>query len=125
MAAKPEHLEHHQETEAETETETGETREVYLRDGRKLTVAAEGQHELVEIRGSGGQLELRIVLTEQGPILKMDAVRLELKAEEAVSIDSKRVEIHAQEEVAVTSDAEVNVEGKADVRVRGKMIWLN
>ena len=36
--------------------------------------------ELVEIRAASGQVELRIRLTEQGPVLHMEAVRLKLKA---------------------------------------------
>ena len=97
--------------------EDGETRDVYLRDGRTLTISGRSDGELVEIRGSSGQVEVRIVLTDKGPVLQMESVRLELRAEEAVEIASKRVEIKASEEI--------EVEAEGDVRVKGKMIWLN
>ena len=73
------------QTVPEEETES-EEREVFLRDGRTLVVSDQGSEQLVEIRNESGMLELRIKLTEQGPVLQMDAVRLQLKASEAVEI---------------------------------------
>jgi len=121
-----------QEAHGEETLESGEPRQVYLRDGRTLTVAESGGDELVEIRSSSGMVELRIKLTEQGPVLQMEAVRLQLKASEAVEIESKRVEIKATEgmaiataELEVTSEADVKVDAKGEVRINGKMIFLN
>ena len=117
----------------EVSTEESESREVYLRDGRKLVVSDAGTDQLVEIRSESGMLELRIRLTEQGPVLQMESVRLSLKAEEKVEIESKRVEIKATEQVAVEG-AKVTVEAKEEgveidaegaVRVVGKTIHLN
>ncbi|HEY3806613.1 MAG TPA: hypothetical protein VGL61_28605 [Kofleriaceae bacterium] len=108
--------------------EASDEREVYLPGGRTLTVAG----ELVEIKSGSGMVELRIRLTDQGPVLQMESVRLELKATESVAIESKRVEIKATEELAlsgkqveVDAEEDVHVEGKGDVRVIGKMIHLN
>ncbi len=119
-------------TEAQAE-ETSEEREVYLRDGRKLVLSEEGGEQLVEIKNPSGMLELRVRLTEAGPVLQMEAARLQLKATEAVEIESARVEIKATEHVAlssggaieVTSEEGTTVESNGDVRVVGKMIWLN
>ncbi len=94
-----------------------ETRDVYLQNGRTLTIGQHASGELVEIRSSAGQVEVRIVLTEQGPVLQMESVRLELHAEEKIELASKRVEIKASEEM--------EIEAKADLRVRGNKIWLN
>lgn len=118
----------HQEAE-----ETGESREVYLREGRTLKVSAHGGEDLIEIRAASGQLELRILLTEQGPVLQMEAVRLKLKASEAVEVEAKQIAMKAQEslalasegEVTVTSTGETRVEAEGDVRVIGKTINLN
>ncbi len=110
----------------ETETaETADKREVYLREGRTLTVEAEGTDELLEIRSSSGQVELRIKLTEAGPVLQMESARLELKATESVEIESKQVSIKATEKLALESKDEVSVDAEGDVRVNGKRIWLN
>lgn len=111
-------------TEASAE-ETVEKREVYLRDGRTLVVSDEGSEQLVEIRNESGMLELKIKLTEQGPILQMESLRLQLKATEAVEIESKRVDIKATENIAIHADEQVEVEAVGDVRVVGKKIWLN
>jgi hypothetical protein len=119
MSAKSE-----EELEARTE-ETSDRREIYLREGRTLSVEQSGPDELVEIRSSSGQVELRIKLTEDGPVLQMEAARLSLKASEAVEIESKRVEIRATETVQLTSKDEIKVEAEGEVRVNGKTIWLN
>ena len=58
----------------ETTEETGEARELYLRDGRTLSVSHSGSEELVEIRSSSGLVEVRIKLTDAGPVLQMEAV---------------------------------------------------
>ena len=111
-----------QETEAE---ETSDRRELYLREGRTLSVAQAGSDELVEIRSSSGQVELRIKLTEEGPVLQMESARLQLKASESVQIESKRVEIRATETVQLASENEIKVDAEGEVRVNGKMIYLN
>jgi hypothetical protein len=113
-----------EELEQVTE-EASDRREIYLREGRTLTVEPIGEGELVEIRSSSGQLELRIKLTAEGPVLQIESARLQLKAAEAVEIESKRVEIRASETVQVESDNEVKVDAEGEVRVNGKMIFLN
>jgi phage gp45-like len=120
------------ETEPVEIEEVSDEREVYLRDGRKLVVSDEGRDQLVEIRNESGMLELRIKLTEAGPVLQMESVRLQLKASEAVEIESPRVEITASEqlelaggEVHIEGEQDVKVDAKGEVRVVGKMIWLN
>ncbi len=116
----------------ETE-ETGETRELYLRDGRTLTVSATGNEELVEIRAASGQVEVRIRMTEQGPVLQLEAVRLKLKATEAVEVETRQFTVKAEQSIALvtegqltlasTGDTKVTAEG--DVQVVGKRIDLN
>jgi hypothetical protein len=59
-------------------------------------------------------------------------VKLQLKATDAVEIESARVEIKGTESVEVSggkveveAEEDATVEAKGEVRVRGKMIWLN
>ena len=121
------------EAEAEAATETADTRQVYLRDGRTLSVSGQGQDELVEIHASSGQLELRIKLTEQGPVLQMEGVRLSLKASESVEIETKQFTVRAEESAVVqsggdlrlSSENDTKVDANGEVRVNGKMIYLN
>jgi hypothetical protein len=112
--------------------ETTDEREVYLRDGRKLVVSEQGADQLVEIRNESGMLEVRIRLTEEGPVLQMEAARLSLKAADAVEIESKRVAIKGTEAVNVSGGAievvgeqDVKVTAEGEVHVVGKMIYLN
>lgn len=132
MAGSPkEKLQLHTESEETTEHATDE-REVFLRDGRKLVVSDQGTDQLVEIRNESGMLELRIKLTDQGPVLQMESVRLQLKASEAVEIESQRVAIKGTEhveisggKVEVTAEQDATVDAEGEVRVRGKTIYLN
>lgn len=118
-----------EETETSTE-ETGE-REVFLRDGKKLVVSDQGADQVVEIRNESGMLEVRIKLTDQGPILQMEGARLSLKATESLEIESNKVSVKADElaltgkSVTVSSEEDVNVNANGEVRVVGKMIYLN
>lgn len=111
--------------EAQDETSETDRRELYLREGRTLVLEEQGTDDLVEIRSASGELELRIKLTADGPVLQMESVKLQLKASESVEIASKRVEIKATETVQVASENEVKVDAEGDVRVNGKMIYLN
>ena len=128
MAGSPKQkLEHAEESESQSEE-----REVYLKDGRKLLLSEQGGDQLVEIRNESGLVEVRIKLTEEGPVLQMEAVRMQLKAAEQVEIQSARVEINGTAQVAVTGgkievqgEEDVTVDAKGEVRVTGKMIYLN
>ena len=77
-------------------------------------------------------VEIKIRLTEEGPVLQMESARLSLKATEAVEIESRRVAIKGTEEVAiegggvkVEAEQEVDIDAEGDVRVVGKIIHLN
>ena len=91
--------------------EVSEERELYLRNGRKLVIGEQGSDQLVEIRSESGMLEIRILLTEQGPVLQMESARLSLKAAESVEIESKQVAIKASENIDVNAAGEVVVVG--------------
>lgn len=117
--------------QAEHEDESTDAK-LELAQGRKLVVKEGATGQLVEIRNESGMLELRIRLTSDGPVLQMEAVRLELRAQEAVQIESPRVEIKGTEHVSVTGgkvevhgEEELRVDSEGDVRVVGKMIHLN
>ncbi|HEU0031279.1 MAG TPA: hypothetical protein VFQ53_11640 [Kofleriaceae bacterium] len=121
-----------EDTEELEATEQRDDREVFLRDGRTLVVSDEGSDQLVEIRNESGMLEVRIKLTEQGPVLQMESVKLQLKATEAVEIESRRVEIRGTEQLAleggavqVEAEDDLKINADGEIRVVGKMIYLN
>lgn len=84
-----------------------------LDHGRTLVV----EEDLVEVHAPGGEVEVRIRLTEDGPVLEMTAVRLALKAEEAIELEAP--------DVKVTASNEMGLHAEGDVRVTGDCIWLN
>jgi phage gp45-like len=112
---------------------TAEEQVVPLRGDRTLTLLPAGRDDLVEIRAGDGQLQLRVRLTDEGPILEMDSVRLQLRAQESVDVECKDFNVNAERQVGLSSEGGITVDGKADVtvtaegevRVTGEMIWLN
>jgi hypothetical protein len=96
-----------------------------LRNGRTLTLAAVGPDQLVEIHGAGGQLELRIRLTEEGPVLEMDSIKLVLRAAEAVQVDTKDFNLNASGGISIDGKAAVAVNSDGHVHVTGEIIHLN
>jgi phage gp45-like len=106
-------------------TEERDTREVYLREGRTLTVSQEGGEELVEIRGSSGMLEVRIRLTEHGPVLQMETARLQLKATEAVEIEAPTLNVKTTEGLNLETKGEMKIQAEGEIDMDGKKIHLN
>lgn len=118
------------------DTETAEARDerkLYLDQGRTLQLARDGSQQLVEIRAASGQLELRIKLTDEGPVLQMEAVKVAVTTEEAFEIKCKTFSVESSQdtiiqtggELKLKAEGEVSLDSPEDVRVRGKVIWLN
>ena len=115
------------------DADSTETRELELHQGRTLTLASSGDDDLVEIRDASGQLQLRVRMTPEGPVLEVETVRLSLRAAEAVDIETKEFNVNAERSLAFSSEGEITLSGKADVRVdadgevhvTGEMIYLN
>jgi len=117
----------------EEREEEGDEREVYLDQGRTLKVSRDGVDQVVEVRAASGLLELRVRLTDEGPVLQVEAVKVALTAEDSVAIKCKTFEVEASGDTIIQSggelklkaEGEIEVESPEDVRVRGKIIWLN
>ena len=99
--------------------------ELPLREGRTLRVAAVGRDELVEVRSPTGSLELRIRLTADGPVLEMESVRLLLRAEDSVDVETRDFNVRAAAGIKLEGKADVVVDADGEVRVTGEMIHLN
>ncbi|HPH69903.1 MAG TPA: hypothetical protein PLF40_29330 [Kofleriaceae bacterium] len=116
----------------ETETVTDERR-MYLDGGRQVAVVEHAGQQAVEIRAASGQLELRIKLTAEGPVLSLDGVKVEMNAAESLQIKCKDFKVEATEsttieskgELKIKSDGEMELDSPSDVRIKGKKIWLN
>ena len=118
----------------EQDSTTEEEQRHYVSHGRTLTIGSDGANKVLDIRAASGELELRVKLTETGPVLHLEGVRLELTAAEDIGIKCKNfsvdatesLEMNSKQELKITSTGEMTVESREhDVRVRGKIIWLN
>jgi hypothetical protein len=72
-----------------------------LPSGRSVIVRlADGTEEL-EIRSPRGDVEVRIVLTEAGPVVRLSGARLELEAAETVAVRCRRFEVRAEGDICL------------------------
>lgn len=99
------------------------TEEVELRGGRSLAV---DDGRTVDLRAPDGTVEIRIEITDDGPVLRAEGVKLAMSAEHLSLHGSESVEIESEGTLAVRSRDETRVESsEGDVRVEGKLIHLN
>ncbi|MGE3808290.1 MAG: hypothetical protein AB7K24_26820 [Gemmataceae bacterium] len=102
-----------------------ETTERQLPSGRSVVVKLNDGQEELEIRSPDGAVEVQIVLTENGPVVRLQGARLELASTETVAVDCKRFEVHTSEATKLTSDGELRVKTSDDIHMNGKFIRLN
>jgi hypothetical protein len=112
--------------------ETADEQRLYLDRGRSLAVRSEGADQVLEVRASSGLVELRIRLTEEGPVLQMEAARLEVRSDavdlkcKTFKVDaSESAEIASQGELKIHSEKDMDIDSTSDVRVVGEKIYLN
>ena len=103
-----------------------------LPSGRSVVVRVDGGREELEVRSPQGDVEVRITLTDAGPVVCLRGARLELESPEAVAINCRKFEVNTQEGTALKSAGPVQIEGQElnvktadDIRMKGKIIHLN
>lgn len=72
-----------------------------LASGRSVHVKTVGAEESVEIRSPGGDVELTIVLTDQGPVVKLRGATLEMEATEKLSMSCKQLDLRAEDNARI------------------------
>lgn len=104
-----------------------------LDSGRYVRVYADEKEEILEIVEPEGEVVIKVRLTEAGPVISVQGARLELKSTETLTLDAKKVQIKAQEQVVIESKGDLEIDASKkmdihsdqDIRVVGKMIHLN
>ncbi|QDU62635.1 hypothetical protein Pan216_35020 [Planctomycetes bacterium Pan216] len=103
-----------------------------LPSGRTLAVRLNDSQEQIEVVSPQGEVEVRIVMTDEGPVVKLCGVRLEIEAEETVAVNCRNFEVNAEERAAIVSGGPVRVTGdemrvrtRQDVHMNGAFIRLN
>ncbi|MFA6045532.1 MAG: hypothetical protein WC718_11150 [Phycisphaerales bacterium] len=105
----------------------------HLPSGRTVFTSAEGGREQIEIRSATGDLELRIALTPEGPVLQLRGVRLEIDSTDTVAVRCKDFEITATDSIRMSAAKDVALDAAGELRVKslgqthvdGEMIHLN
>jgi uncharacterized protein (DUF2345 family) len=108
-------------------------RQMQLDSGWQVLVHSDEKEELLEIVEPEGVVVMKVRLTDAGPVITVRGAHLELKSIETLTLEAKKVEIKAQEEVVVESKGSLQIasseklaiHSEDDVRVVGKMIYLN
>lgn len=93
-----------------------------LPSGRQIAIAeTAGGGETLEVRAPDGTLELRIALTDQGPVLSLRGVRLEIDSTEAVAVRCKEfaVETTGGLDLRAGGDVRLNARGEVGLRSSG------
>lgn len=87
-----------------------------LPSGRSVVLRVAGSAEELEIRSPSGEVEVHILLTEAGPVVRLHGARLELQATDTVSIRGRRLEVETDE---------VQIKTTGDIDLVGEVIRLN
>jgi hypothetical protein len=72
-----------------------------LPSGRSVVVRLAGGAEELEIRSPRGDVEVRVVLTDEGPVVRLSGARLELDAAETVAVNCRRFEVRAEGDICL------------------------
>jgi hypothetical protein len=108
------------------------SKERRLPSGRSVVVKLEDGREELEIRSPQGEVEVRITLTESGPVVNLRGGRLEMEAADTVAIQCRRFEVQTTEGTDLTSSGDVQITGRElkvktenDIHMNGEVIRLN
>ena len=104
-----------------------------LDSGRQVLVHSDEKGELLEIVERGGEVVMAVRLTDEGPIVSVQGARLELRSTESIALEAKNVTIKAEEKAVLKSEGSMDIgsskkmaiKSEDDIRVVGKMIYLN
>ena len=106
---------------------------VRLDSGLRVLVHSENNEELIEITEPEGGVVVTVRMTDEGPVVSVIGAHLELKSTETISLEAKKIKLQAEEEALVQSKGRLNLDASkkvdvrsdGDIRVNGKMIYLN
>lgn len=96
-----------------------------LSSGRSVTLRHAGSDDLIEVRSPEGAVELTITLTEQGPVVKLSAARLELAATDTVAIACNKLDIRTEQETRIYSEDRILISGREAKLQTSDDIWMN
>lgn len=72
-----------------------------LSHGRSVLLRLGGDHEEIQVRSPGGDVELRITFTADGPVATLRGGKLNLEAVDSMTLDCKNLDVRARESAAI------------------------
>lgn len=93
-----------------TELKEAEPRTLELSGGGSLVLSESGERSRIELFDPSGQLTLSVVMTPEGPVLKLGGAGLKLDVEGELSFSADNVKIEGRESVEITSGGEMRTE---------------
>jgi hypothetical protein len=104
-----------------------------LDSGRQIIVHSDEKEELIQIVEPEGVISMTVRMTDAGPVVTVRGAHLELKSTETITLEAKKITIHAKEEAVVESEGSLEIDSAKkmdihsddEIRVDGKMIHLN
>jgi hypothetical protein len=103
--------------------EHSEVVERTLPSGRTLVLRIGSAGEDIEIRSAGGDLDLRITLTDAGPVVALRSARVEVDTAD-VAFRCRDFDVQASGTARFAAD-ELRAETKRDIHLNGAFIRLN
>jgi hypothetical protein len=94
--------------------------EVPLSSERALAVLRNNAGDEIQLRSPSGEIELRIVITAHGPVVQLNAARVEVNAVDDVNFSCQRFAVHSSEETQLTTDGQLRLRAQEQVLIRAK-----
>ncbi len=112
-----------------TETRQHLRESVELSFGRKLKVTSqEGLGDQITLSDPGGRVELQILITARGPVLRFEAADLQISSKGKIQFQCEDLEVHAHHEIKqvcegnffqeVSGNVHMDVKGDLDTEAR-------
>lgn len=87
----------------------------------------------IHVESPNGEISVRIVLSEGVPVIELHSANLNLQTIEDIEVNCRKytinsnenIEMHADGQLKLDSREEMKLSSEDDVRVNGKVIWLN
>jgi len=89
-----------------------------LPSGRTLAVNAADGEERLEIRAPGGEVEVAIVLTDDGPLIRLTGANLQISSTETISLNCKRLEMTTTEDLAIRTGGSLAIHSADEIRMK-------
>ncbi len=104
-----------------------------LPSGRQISIRTDAEREELVLVGRDGAVELQVILTDEGPVLRMPVARISLRGADQLDLSARQVRIRATEDmqleaggrIDLRSEADTAITAEGDVRVVGAVIHLN